>query len=144
MRGCLPFLLPASTFHLCRLTHSETVHDEDASAYFPLLRLLAKHIPALGDAPSAQSTLEVAHNLLDSHSLLRDASSRATLNLALALHSAAPRITASYAAYDAAREHSLGVQDCQAWVEHRGKGFCDVDALRRDVERSIEGENHFR
>jgi len=118
----------------------ETVHDEDPAAYFPFLRLLAKHIPAL-DSPTPQSTLEVAHNLLDSHNLLRGPA-RSTLDLALALHAAAPRITAAYAAYNSSHAEVLGVGECEAWVEIRGKGFCGVEELRKDVERSIEAKEH--
>lgn len=30
-------------------------------------------------------------------------------------------------------------QICESWVEWRGKGFCDVDDLRKDVELSLSG-----
>lgn len=82
--------------------------------------------------------MEVTLNLLDSHKLLKDASSKSTLNLALALHTAAPRITAAYGAYDASKAQELGTAECESWVEYRGKGYCDADALRKDIERTIE------
>jgi UDP-glucose:glycoprotein glucosyltransferase len=90
--------------------------------------------------------LEVAQNLIDSHGLLRESgrehastsAGRTTLDLALALHTAAPRIAAAYAAYDSSRAQALGAADCESWVEVRGRAFCDAKALRVDLERGIE------
>lgn len=57
--------------------------------------------------------------------------------MALGLHTAAPRITAAYAAYDIDDE-AMGVENCTAWVDFRGKAYCDVDELRQVVERGVE------
>lgn len=35
-------------------------------------------------------------------------------------------------------EKRIGVEGCGSWVEWRGKGFCEVEGLRKDMERSIE------
>jgi UDP-glucose:glycoprotein glucosyltransferase len=65
------------------------------------------------------------------------------LNYALSLHTAVPKIEAAYSWYEGAvNESKLGVGACENWVEWRGKGFCGVDELRRDIEMSIEEGKH--
>jgi UDP-glucose:glycoprotein glucosyltransferase len=70
------------------------------------------------------------------------------------MHEASPKIQAYYQFYEtvvgnspAGREvarkeeerASMGGQGyvCESWVEWRGKGFCHVDELRRDMELSL-------
>lgn len=112
-------------------------HDEDPAAYFPLLRLLSKHAGALGEDPSPKDVLERALLLMDSHGLLTAPTQRDTFNMALGLHTAAPRISAAYSAYYV-DEDSMHVQNCSSWVEFRGQGYCDAEELRRIVERGVE------
>ncbi|WVW83270.1 hypothetical protein I302_105289 [Kwoniella bestiolae CBS 10118] len=121
----------------------ETVYDESPSSYFPLLSLL----PNLSSEEyhSDQTLLESIKNLISSYSLLPG--SESTLDLALALHTAVPRIQAQFSWYDSAirpREGQLGVGHCRddGWAEWRGKGFCEVEELRRDMEMSIEEGLH--
>jgi UDP-glucose:glycoprotein glucosyltransferase len=54
------------------------------------------------------------------------------------LHTAVPRIEAYYDYY-ATRvdDGGLGTAGCEAWVEWRGKGFCGVEELKRDIEQSL-------
>ncbi|WVR05054.1 hypothetical protein IAU60_002066 [Kwoniella sp. DSM 27419] len=119
----------------------ETVYDEHPSSYFPLLNLL----PSIPQTDSPENLLSSALDLISAYSLLPDPSSLSTFNLALALHTSAPKIQAEYAWYESslrAKEGELGVQGCEGWVEWRGKGFCEVDELRKDVELSIEDGHH--
>ncbi|KAL1411228.1 killer toxin resistant protein [Vanrija albida] len=133
---------PLHRHQLGSTTMKETIYDERPEVYFPLLRLLSKHSLALGPDASAQDVLEQALNLIETHALLPLPSELSTFGLGLALHAAAPRIEASYASYAAVDEAALGVKACDAWVEWRGKGFCAVDDLRRDIELSIDDEAH--
>jgi len=124
------------------LVHRETVYDEQPSSYFPLLNLLGSRIPR-DNSTSPQSILMTSLDLITSHDLLPKASSFSTLHLALGLHTSAPKIEASYSYYESTvDEAKLGVQGCESWVEWRGKGFCGVDELRRDIELSIEEGVH--
>ncbi|KAL7422173.1 killer toxin resistant protein [Cryptotrichosporon argae] len=119
----------------------ETVADEAPSSYFPLLRLLATHLPTIED-PTPASILALSTHLLETHALLAP-DARAALELGLALHVAAPRIEAAYAWYGAhVDEGARGVGGCASWVEWRGKAFCAADELRRDVEHSIDARTH--
>ncbi|OXG53132.1 UDP-glucose:glycoprotein glucosyltransferase [Cryptococcus neoformans] len=119
----------------------ETVYDEYPSSYFQLLHLLSSLPPDSTDESILSSTLD----LIQAYSLLPSPSSLSTFHLALSLHSTAPRIEAQYNWYNSAvkgQENKLGVEGCEGWVEWRGKGFCDVDGLKRDMEMSIEEGIH--
>ncbi|KAK6902778.1 hypothetical protein I203_108037 [Kwoniella mangroviensis CBS 8507] len=121
----------------------ETVYEESPSSYFSLLSLL----PNLSekDYESDESLLESMKNLISSYSLL--SGSESTFDLVLALHTAVPKIQAQFSWYESAirpKERQLGVEACKedGWVEWRGKGFCGVEELKRDVEMSIEEGLH--
>nr|XP_018263998.1 UDP-glucose:glycoprotein glucosyltransferase [Kwoniella dejecticola CBS 10117]OBR86156.1 UDP-glucose:glycoprotein glucosyltransferase [Kwoniella dejecticola CBS 10117] len=124
----------------------ETVYEESPSSYFPLLHLL----PELSqDAYETDETLlNSISELISSHPILSNSISRETLNLALSLHTSVPKILAQYSWYESSvrpKEVDLGVERCKehGWVEWKGKGFCWVDDLRKDVEMSIEeGSSH--
>lgn len=121
----------------------ENVYDEQPSSYFPLLRLFADHFSTTN--PTSQAILEASLDLIATHDLLPKPSSLSTFNFALALHTSVPQIEALYSYYESTvDEYLLGVKGCESWVEHRGKGFCDVEGLRRDVELSIEKGGHDR
>ncbi|WVN85210.1 uncharacterized protein L203_100355 [Cryptococcus depauperatus CBS 7841] len=119
----------------------ETVYDEEPQSYFPLLNLISS-LPT-NSTPEAifTSTLD----LIQAYSLLPSPASLSTFHLALSLHSTAPRIEAGYNWYETSvrrNEASLGVEGCQGWVEWRGKGFCDAEELRKDMQLSIEEKIH--
>ncbi|KAK8869940.1 hypothetical protein IAR55_000508 [Kwoniella newhampshirensis] len=119
----------------------ETVYDESPSSYFPLLHLLS----SLPESCTPSTILSSTLDLISSYSLLPSPSSLSTFHLALSLQSTAPRIEAEYSWYESvirSQETKLGVAGCEGWVEWRGKGFCDVEELRRDMELSIEENDH--
>ncbi|WVQ98589.1 hypothetical protein IAU59_005718 [Kwoniella sp. CBS 9459] len=121
----------------------ETVYDESPSSYFPLLHLLSS-LPS-SESTSPEDLLSSTLDLISSYSLLPNPSSLSTFNLALSLHTAVPKIEAEYSWYEdtlRGQEGKLGVVGCSGWVEWRGKGFCTVDELRRDIEMSIEDGQH--
>jgi UDP-glucose:glycoprotein glucosyltransferase len=132
---------PASSFTANNpLIIRETLYDENPSSYFPFLNLLVDH---LSGQTSDQATIETALDIISSHQLLPTQLSVSTYKLALGLHTAVPRIEAAYGWYESTiNETSYGVEECGTWVEWRGKGFCSVDELRKDVERSIEQGHH--
>jgi hypothetical protein len=91
---------------------------------------------------SSRSTLTTAHREFDLTSF----------KTSLAMHEASPKIQAYYQFYEtvivnspAGREvarkeegaAAMGGYVCESWVEWRGKGFCHVDELRRDMELSL-------
>ena len=81
--------------------------------------------------------------MIKSHNIL-PAPSISTLQYALGLHTVVPKIEAYYSWYEQTTDSAqLGVEGCGSWVEWKGKVFCDVEGLRRDMEMSIEdGEIH--
>ncbi|ODO11431.1 hypothetical protein I350_00211 [Cryptococcus amylolentus CBS 6273] len=118
----------------------ETLYDESPNSYFTLLRLLS----SLPSDTTPETLLSSTVDLIQAYSLLPP-SSLATFNLALSLHSTAPRIEAEYNWYESAvrgQEKTLGVEGCQGWVDWRGKGFCGVEELQRDMELSLEDGSH--
>jgi hypothetical protein len=123
--------------HVCPLhpgllTASETVHDENQTAYLPLLRHLNS---ASNEKMTSEQTLETAIHLINTHQLLPELS---TFHLALALHTTVPRIEAAYSWYSSNVDLAkLGVEDCASWVEWSGKGYCDVESLRQDLDSTI-------
>jgi UDP-glucose:glycoprotein glucosyltransferase len=115
------------------LTASETVHDENQTAYLPFLRHLNS---ARNQETTSKQTLETAINIINTHQLLPELS---TFHLALALHTTVPRIEAAYSWYSSnVDETRLGVEDCTTWVEWNGKGYCDFDSLRQDLDPTID------
>lgn len=93
----------------------------------------------------SRSTLTTAHPKFDLSSF----------KTSLGMHEASPKIQAYYQFYEtvivnspAGREvarkeeekASMGEEGyiCESWVEWRGKGFCNVDELRRDMELSLD------
>ncbi|WVF72342.1 hypothetical protein IAT40_007156 [Kwoniella sp. CBS 6097] len=121
----------------------ETVYDESPTSYFPLLHLLSS-LPST-ETTSPENILSSTLDLISSYSLLPNPSSLSTFNLALSLHTAVPKIEAEYSWYEdtlRSQEVTLGVTGCEGWVEWRGKGFCDVDELKRDMELTIEDGQH--
>jgi UDP-glucose:glycoprotein glucosyltransferase len=119
------------------------VYDEYPSSYFPFLHLLSSHLPSLANSTDS-STLSTALGLIETHHLLPDPSAVSTLHYALGLHTAVPKIEAYYSWYETSVDEALlGVEACGSWVEWKGKGFCDVNGLRNDIESAIEdGGSH--
>lgn len=108
---------------------SETVHDENRTAYLPLLRLLNS---ARTKGMTSEQTLSTAVQLISEHQLLPELS---TFHLALALHTAIPRIEAAYSWYESnVDESKLSVKGCSSWVEWRGEGFCESESLSLAME----------
>lgn len=119
---------------------SETAYAEDPSSYLPLLNLFTTHLSSWPADATPEALLEASVDLITSHELLAGPGSLATFKQALALHTATPKIEAFFKYYETAvDERSFGVEGCGSWVEWRGRGFCGVDELRRDVELTLEG-----
>lgn len=64
----------------------------------------------------------------------------------VSLHVASPKVAAYHQYYTTAvngtRAGSGIGMICDEWVEWRGKGFCDVDELKRDLESGLEEGRH--
>lgn len=113
------------------------MHDEDSTAYMPFLRLLAISNNFSG---TTEDVLSKSTTLIRSHSLLPELS---TFHLALALHTTVPRIEAAYSWYMSnIDETELGIKACSTWVEWKGKGFCDVESLTREMDSSGGAQHH--
>jgi len=76
---------------------------------------------------TSEQTLNTAVKLINEHQFLSELS---TFNLALALHTAVPRIEAAYSWYGSnVGESGRRVEGCSSWVEWRGKGYCESEGL---------------
>ena len=122
--------------------HRESAALEDPTIYYPLLSLLTSHLP-LFETSSTKEQLSTIYDLIASSDLVQrhpmwDLSSFKT---SLAMHEASPKVQAFYQYYDsvvAETELGRGIGGvCESWVEWRGKGFCGVDELKRDMELTL-------
>ena len=122
--------------------HRESAALEDPTIYYPLLSLLTSHLP-LFETSSTKEQLSTIYDLVASSDLIQrhpmwDLSSFKT---SLAMHEASPKVQAFYQYYDsvvAETELGRGIGGvCESWVEWRGKGFCGVDELKRDMELTL-------
>ncbi|KAL8794549.1 MAG: hypothetical protein Q9195_002884 [Heterodermia aff. obscurata] len=115
----------------------ETAAEENSSAYFPLLDRIAegRFADCGTDAELYSNFLQVVRE--DGHITEHDALS--SFQLALSIHSAAPRIEAHYQYYATSVESYLMIaQDaaCPVWVHFEGKQYCSpaLDRAQQDFE----------
>ncbi|KAL8928435.1 MAG: hypothetical protein Q9208_001668 [Pyrenodesmia sp. 3 TL-2023] len=116
----------------------ETAAQENATSYFPLLDRIAEghFLDCTTDEELHATFLQTVQD--DGHITTSEALS--SLQFALSIHSAAPRIEAHFQFYNTAVEPSLMVaQDaaCPVWVHFDGKQYCSP-ALDR-AQQGVEG-----
>lgn len=125
---------------LLSLTKSrETAAEENSTAYFPLLDRVAE-----GRFADCGTDAELYNDFLqlvqaDGHITEPDALS--SFQLALSIHSAAPRIEAHYQYYATSVESSsMAAQDaaCPVWVQFEGKQYCSpaLDRAQQGIDAS--------
>jgi len=127
-----PFGRLIITKALCR---ESAALDND---YFAVLDLLTSDEALSASIPLAdQATYESSLELLQSHGLLDAPGSRDALELALALHTTAPKIEAFYQFYADAKANAVPDPDCASFVDWYGERICDAKSLKRrlDVDR---------
>ena len=142
----LPLILRLTCFSCCKCSYCpktlysliesrETATEENSTAYFPLLDRIAegRFADCGTDAELYSNFLQVVQE--DGHLTEPDALS--SFQLALSIHSAAPRIEAHYQYYATSVESSLMVaQDaaCPVWVHFEGKQYCSpaLDRAQQD------------
>ncbi|KAL8951110.1 MAG: hypothetical protein Q9222_002882 [Ikaeria aurantiellina] len=119
----------------------ETAAEENSTAYFPLLDRIAegRFLDCTTDEELYTLFLQVLQD--DGHITTPEALS--SLQFALSIHSAAPRIEAHYQYYNTSVEPSLMVaQDaaCPVWVYFDGKQHCSpaLDRAQQDVEEQLK------
>ncbi|KAI4199522.1 MAG: hypothetical protein LQ350_004588 [Teloschistes chrysophthalmus] len=117
----------------------ETAAEENATAYFPLLDRIADgyFVDCATDEELYTKFLHTVQN--DGHITTPETIS--SLQFALSVHSAAPRIEAHYQYYRTSVESSMMVaQDaaCPVWVHFDGKQYCSpaLDRAQQDVDNS--------
>ncbi|KAL8945096.1 MAG: hypothetical protein Q9211_000369 [Gyalolechia sp. 1 TL-2023] len=115
----------------------ETAAEENSTSYFPLLDRIAegRFLDCGTDQELHATFLQLVQD--DGHVTSPEALS--SLQFALSIHSAAPRIEAHYQYYDTSVEPSLMVaQDaaCPVWIHFEGKQYCSptLDRAQQDVE----------
>ncbi len=114
----------------------ETAAEENSTSYFPLLDQIAegRFAECSTDHELYTTFLQVVQD--DGH--ITDPDAVSSLQFALSIHSAAPRIEAHYQYYDTSVEPSLMItQDaaCPVWVHFHGKQYCSpaLDRAQQDV-----------
>ncbi|KAL8722657.1 MAG: hypothetical protein Q9225_000889 [Loekoesia sp. 1 TL-2023] len=115
----------------------ETAAEENSTSYFPLLDRIGEghFLDCTTDKELHSTFIQLVQD--DGHITSPEALS--SLQFALSIHSAAPRIEAHYQYYDTSVEPSLMVaQDaaCPVWVHFDGKQYCSpaLDRAQQDVE----------
>ncbi|KAL8711056.1 MAG: hypothetical protein Q9220_004437 [cf. Caloplaca sp. 1 TL-2023] len=119
----------------------ETAAEENSTAYFPMLDRIAdgRFLDCTTDEELYATFLHVLQD--DGHVTTPEALS--SLQFALSIHSAAPRIEAHYQYYNTSVEPSLMVaQDaaCPVWVYFHGRQYCSpaLDRAQQDVEDRLK------
>lgn len=120
------------------MTFREATAEENSTAYFPLLDRIAEgHFTDCSTDQELHTTfLQVIQD--DGH--ITDSDTLSSLQFALSIHSAAPRIEAHYQYYDTTIEPSLMIaQDaaCPVWVHFNGKQYCSPTLDR--AQQSVAG-----
>jgi UDP-glucose:glycoprotein glucosyltransferase len=125
----------------------ESIANEDPALYFPMLTALSTECPTLTHQTPEQQLDSILELIRETPELLQghpkwDLSS---FQASIAMHATTPKIQAYYQYYDTAINQtdagSTTGQLCESWVEWRGKGFCDVEELRKDIELTLTGEH---
>ncbi|KAL8930293.1 MAG: hypothetical protein Q9172_000001, partial [Xanthocarpia lactea] len=121
----------------------ETAAEENSTAYFPILDRIAQghFLDCTTDQELHNTFLQTVQD--DGHITTSEALS--SLEFALSIHSAAPRIEAHYQYYTTSVEPSLMVaQDaaCPVWVHFDGKQYCSpaLDRAQQDLENPKSSE----
>ncbi|UNI17283.1 killer toxin resistant protein [Purpureocillium takamizusanense] len=115
----------------------ETAAGENSSAYFPLLDRIASGYFA--SASSDSDLYEKFLNVLRDDGHVSSPEALSTLNLALSLRTAAPRIEAHYQYYDTAVEPAVTDSKCPDWILLDGKQYCTPameDVMKHDLYNS--------
>ncbi|KAL8758877.1 MAG: hypothetical protein Q9199_001166 [Rusavskia elegans] len=121
----------------------ETAAEENSTAYFPILDRIAEghFLDCTTDQELHKTFLQTVQD--DGHITTPEALS--SLEFALSIHSAAPRIEAHYQYYSTSIEPALMVaQDaaCPVWVHFDGKQYCSpaLDRAQQDMDnlKSLE------
>ena len=90
------------------------------------------------DAASTDKDLhELFLRTLQDDGHITDPDTLSSLELALAVHSTAPRIEAHHQYYDTAVKSALAAgldSDCESWVDFGGKQYCSPELTTEDVK----------
>ncbi|KIW05717.1 hypothetical protein, variant 1 [Verruconis gallopava] len=112
----------------------ETAAEENEGVYFKILDRIANGY--FQSAASDKEYYERFIQLLEEDELITDPAALSSFELALAVHSAAPRIEAQYQYYKTSIEPLLqrsGAKDCKTWLEFAGKQFCEPQLEKEDA-----------
>jgi hypothetical protein len=125
-----------------KATNRECAALEGPTVYYPMLSLLTSHLP-LYEGATPKKQLETIYDLIQSSSIAADHPKWdfTSFKTSLAMHESTPKIQAFYQYYDTVTNETdigNGIGNlCDSWVEWRGKGFCDVEELKRDMELTL-------
>jgi UDP-glucose:glycoprotein glucosyltransferase len=100
----------------------ETAADEQPAVYFPILDRIADGY--FDDSTNDEQLYNRFLHLLRSDELITDPESLSSINFALSIRNAAPRVEAHYHYYTNKILPSLGSDDCETWIELAGKQHC--------------------
>jgi UDP-glucose:glycoprotein glucosyltransferase len=107
--------------------HRETVADENATAYYPILDRISQ-----GYFNEKDTELELYTSFLDllqRDGHITDPATLASFEFALSVRSAAPRIEAHYQFYKTSVEPTLLAEQtkaCETWASLGGKQYCSA------------------
>ncbi|KAK3055105.1 hypothetical protein LTS18_011844, partial [Coniosporium uncinatum] len=124
----------------------ETAAEENATAYFPLVdRIADGHFD---HAATDRELYTSFRRLLQDDGHLADPDALASFDLALSLHSAAPRIQAHFHYYNTSVAPTLTEaekEECESWLDFRGTHHCSPDLggdgnTARDARRTTRSQ----
>lgn len=120
----------------------ETLADENKTAYFPLLDEIAAG--AFAGKNSDKELYDEFLRIAGALGFLASPELRASFNMALSIHAAAPRIEAHYQYYENSLQPRMGKDydpKCEAWVQWGGKQLCRLEGGElEDMDAGVETE----
>ncbi len=125
----------------------ESCYIDNPASYFPILFDLSHHVSRIEAARNSKEMFEeVIDIMLAANTTIQGSSLDITsVKSSVAMHVSAPKLEAYYQYYRTAVNVTMagkGVgQICEDWVEWRGKGFCDVESLRADLELTLSEDD---
>ena len=118
--------------------YSETVALENSANFFPAFDLLTS--PQSGIVPSPSRSQKEVYDLaietLEGNAFFTEPNSKATLELSLSLHVAAPKIEAFHQFYMDQFDSGNDTDRQRSWVDWYGERLRDVDTLKAKLENA--------
>jgi UDP-glucose:glycoprotein glucosyltransferase len=114
---------------------------ENPDRFFDAFDLLTSPQLQLSSNATAAEVYNSAISALVANAFMSEPGAQATLELAVSLHSATPKLEAFYQYYNDkyGSPTEATVESCLSWVDWSGEKICDPKTLKHLIEQPISG-----